>query len=326
MLDPEPIVAHHVASWGHWLGFATLIVAMLVIDLVILHRRPTETSGRRALGAVGLWIALGLGVGGVILWQFGGRSFVEYVTAYAVEKSLSVDNMFVFAVMFSALKIPAEYQHRVLFWGIFGALVMRAGFIFAGVALLERFHWLMYVFGGVLLIAAVRVGRPDGAREHERGGWVARSVGRVLPATPTLHGRNFVVRDPRTRRLLATPLLVCLIALELTDIAFAIDSVPAVFGVTTDPFIVFTSNAMAILGLRSLYLALAGSLTRFRHIQTGLAIVLGFIALKMLAHDVLHVPAPASLGVIVAILSITAACSWRARVDGNAHCIAAPSR
>lgn len=313
MPDPEPIATHHVASWTHWVGFATLIVAMLVIDLVLLHRRNTVTSGRRALGGVVVWIALGLGVGGVIGWQFGHHSFVEYVTAYVVEKSLSVDNMFVFAVMFSAFRIPPEQQHRVLFWGIFSALVMRAGFIFVGVALLERFHWLMYVFGAVLLIAAVRISRPDGEHERERGGLVVRAVGRVLPTTPTLHGRRFLIRDPRTLRLVATPLLVCLIALELTDIAFAIDSIPAVFGVTTDPFIVFTSNAMAILGLRSLYLAIAGGLSRFRHLQTGLAVILGFIGLKMLAHDVLHIPGLASLGVILAILGITAACSWRGR-------------
>lgn len=322
MPDPEPIVAHHVASWSHWVGFAMLIVAMLVVDLVLLHRRKAATSGRRALGAVALWIALGFGVGGVIGWRFGHHSFVEYVTAYVVEKSLSVDNMFVFAVMFSAFRIPPEQQHRVLFWGIFSALAMRAGFIFAGVALLEQFHWLMYVFGAVLLVAAVRIGRPDGDRERERGGLVVRAVGRVLPTTPTLHGRSFLIRDPRTRGLVATPLLVCLIALELTDIAFAIDSIPAVFGVTTDPFIVFTSNAMAILGLRSLYLAIAGGLSRFRHLQTGLAVILGFIGLKMLAHDVLDIPGIASLAVILAILGITAAWSWRDRANHVAGPIA----
>lgn len=303
------IVAHHVASWVHWVGFAALIVAMLVVDLVLLHRRKTATSGPRALGAVAIWIGLGLSVGGVIGWRFGHHSFVEYMTAYVVEKSLSVDNMFVFAVMFSAFRIPPEHQHRVLSWGIFSALAMRAGFIFAGVALLERFHWLMYVFGAVLLVAAIRIGRRE--RERARSGLVVRAVGRLIPTTPTLHGHRFMIRDPGTRRLLATPLLVCLIALELTDVAFAIDSIPAVFGVTTDPFIVFTSNAMAILGLRSLYLAIAGGLSRFRHLQTGLAVILGFIALKMLAHDVVHIPGIASLGVILAILAITAAWSWR---------------
>jgi tellurite resistance protein TerC len=211
------------------------------------------------------------------------------------------------------LRIPPDQQHRVLFWGIFSALAMRAGFIFAGVALLERFHWLMYVFGAVLLVAAVRIGRPDGDCERERGGLVVRAVGRLLPTTATLHGRNFLIRDPATHRLVVTPLLVCLIALELTDIAFAIDSIPAVFGVTTDPFIVFTSNAMAILGLRSLYLAIAGGLSRFCHLQTGLAVILGFIGVKMLAHDVLCIPSIASLGVILAILGITAAWSWRDR-------------
>jgi tellurite resistance protein TerC len=320
MPDPEPIIAHHVASWSHWVGFSTLIVAMLVVDLVLLDRRKAATSGRRALVGVTVWFALGLGVGGAIWWRFGHHSFVEYMTAYVVEESLSVDNMFVFAVMFSAFRIPPQHRHRVLFWGIFGALAMRAGFIFAGVALLERFHWLMYVFGAVLLVAAVRTGRPDDDRERERGGLVVRAIGRALPTTPTLHGDKFLIRDLGTHRLIATPLLVCLIALELTDIAFAIDSVPAVFGVTTDPFIVFTSNAMAILGLRSLYLAIAGGLARFRHLQTGLAVILGFIGLKMLAHDILHIPGIASLGVILAILAITAVWSWRDRT----HHVAGP--
>lgn len=314
MPDSEHIVAHHVASWTHWVGFAILIVAMLVVDLALLHRRKTATSGRRALAAVAVWIAIGLGVGGVIGWRFGYRPFVDYLTAYVVEESLSVDNMFVFAVMFSTFRIPPEHQHRVLFWGIFSALLMRAGFIFAGVALLERFHWLMYVFGAVLLVAAIRTARSDD-REPGESGLVARTVGRLLPTTSTHHGDYFMIRDPRTLGLVATPLLVCLIVLELTDIAFAIDSVPAVFGVTTDPFIVFTSNAMAILGLRSLYLAIAGGLNRFRHLQTGLAVILGFIGLKMIAHDVFHVPGLASLAVILGVLGITAAWSWRDRAN-----------
>lgn len=312
MTEAESIAPDHVASWTHWVGFATLIIAMLVVDLVLLHRSKTASSGRRALGTVAVWIVLGLTVGVVIGWRFGYRSFVEYLTAYVVEESLSVDNMFVFAVMFSAFRIPSEQQHRVLFWGIFSALVMRAGFILAGVTLLERFHWLMYVFGAVLLVAAVRTGRSRDCGQEESG-LIARTVGRLLPTTPTLHGHRFAIRDSRTHRLVATPLLVCLIALELTDIAFAIDSVPAVFGVTTDPFIVFTSNAMAILGLRSLYLAIAGGLTRFRHLQSGLAVILGFVNLKMLAHDVFHVPGIVSLGVILGILGVTAVWSWRDR-------------
>ena len=300
---------HQVASVGHWLGFGAFVVAMLALDLVFLHRRTAADSNRRAITAVAVWIALGLAIGFAIWWQFGHHTFVDYLTAYVVEKSLSVDNMFVFAVMFTAFRIPHEQQHRVLFWGIFSALAMRAGFIFAGVALLDRFHWLMYGFGSILLVGAIRIARPH--VDDGQPGLVARSIGAVLRTTPELHGRRFVVRDPSTRKLLATPLLVCLIALEVTDIAFAIDSLPAVFGITTDPFIVFTSNAMAILGLRSLYLAIARGLTRFRSLHAGLAAILGFIAIKMLAHDLVHVPGPVSLVVILAILGVTAVVSWR---------------
>lgn len=301
---------HHIASVGHWLGFGAFIVVMLVLDLALLHRRAHVESNRRALGAVAAWIGLGLAIGGVIWWRFGYHSFVDYLTAYVVEESLSVDNMFVFAVMFTAFGIPRDQQHRVLFWGIFSALVMRGAFIFAGVALLERFHWLMYVFGAILLVGAIRIARPQ--LDDGQPGFVARTIGAVLRTTPHLHGQRFVVRDPTSRKLFATPLLVCLIALEVTDIAFAIDSLPAVFGVTTDPFIVFTSNAMAILGLRSLYLAIASGLTRFRSLHAGLAAILGLIAVKMLVHDLVHIPGPVSLGAILAILAITAIWSWRA--------------
>lgn len=303
--------APHVASFEHWLGFGAFIIAMLVLDLVLLHRSAHPDSSGRAIAGVIVWIGLGLAIGLAIWWQFGHHSFVDYLTAYVVEKSLSVDNMFVFAVMFTAFGIPRAQQHRVLFWGIFSALVMRAVFIFAGVALLARFHWLMYGFGMMLLVGAIRIARPH---VHDgQPGLAARAIGAVLRTTPDMHGRRFVIRDPHTRKLFATPLLVCLIALEITDIAFAIDSLPAVFGVTTDPFIVFTSNAMAILGLRSLYLAIASGLARVRYLHAGLAAILGFIALKMLAHDLVHVPGPVSLAVILAILAITAIWSWRAR-------------
>jgi tellurite resistance protein TerC len=309
---------HHVGTLAHWLGFAGFVIAMLVLDLVLLHRRTATESTRRALIAVAAWIALGLGIGIVIWWQFGRASFFDYATAYVVEESLSVDNMFVFAVMFSAFGIPREHQHRVLFWGIFSAIVMRGAFIFAGVALLERFHWLMYVFGLVLLVGAIRIARPDGGPGEPA--LVARLARRVLRTTPELHGGRFVIRDPRTKRFAATPLLICLIVLEVTDVVFALDSLPAVFGITTDPFIVFTSNAMAILGMRSLYVAIAGGLSRYRFLHAGLATILGFVALKMLAHDLVHVPGVVSLGVILAILGVTAACSvFRSRPSTAEH-------
>ena len=302
-MGPPSVAPHHVGTVAHWIGFAAFIVAMLVLDLALLGRRRNTTSMRAALVTVAGWVVLGFVVGCVIWWQFGRVSFLDYVTAYVVEESLSIDNMFVFAVMFAAFRIPVQQQHRVLFWGIFGAIAMRAMFIVAGVALLERFHWLMFGFGLALLVGAIRVARPP--QESAEPGLVARFATRVLRTTPELHGRRFVVRDAATRKLFATPLLVCLIALEVTDIAFAIDSLPAVFGITTDPFIVFTSNAMAILGMRSLYLAIAGGLSRFRFLHVGLASILGFIALKMLLHDVLHVPGLVSLAAILLILLVT---------------------
>jgi tellurite resistance protein TerC len=300
----------HTGSLTHWIGFSAFLVVMLVLDLVVLHRGQSRVSTRSALAASAGWIALGLAVGAVIGWRLGRDAFVEYLTAYVIEESLSIDNLFVFALMFTAFRIPPEHQHRVLFWGIFGALVMRAGFIFAGVALLARFHWIMYVFGGVLLVAAVRIGRarPDAAPEHSL---MLRWIGRFLRTTPELHGRRFLIRDAATGALMATPLLAVLIALETTDIAFAVDSIPAVLGVTTDSFLVFTSNAMAILGLRSLYFVIAAGLDRLRHLKTGLSVILAFIAVKMLAHDVVHIPAAASLGVIVLILAVTALASLR---------------
>lgn len=306
-MSTTAVIPHHVGTVAHWIGFGGFVIAMLVLDLVLLHRRQAAASTRRALIIVAAWVALGFAVGFAIWWQFGRASFFDYLTAYVVEESLSIDNMFVFAVMFAAFRIPREQQHRVLFWGIFGAIAMRALFIVAGVALLERFRWLMYVFGLALLVGAIRMARPQ--VESGGPGLVARLARRVLRTTPEMHGRRFVVRDPNTGKLAATPLLVCLIALEVTDIAFAIDSLPAVFGITTDPFIVFTSNAMAILGMRSLYLAIAGGLSRFRFLHVGLASILGFIALKMLAHDVLHVPGLVSLAVIIAILITTATAS-----------------
>lgn len=300
----------------HWIAFGTFVVALLIVDLVMLHRRRETQSPRRALITVSAWVLLGLGVGCAIWWQFGRVAFLDYVTAYVVEESLSIDNMFVFAVLFTSFKIPREQQHRVLFWGIFGAIAMRALFIVAGVALLERFHWLMYVFGLVLLVAALRVARSE--TESREPGVVVRLAHRVLRTTPELHGSRFIVRDPATQMLLATPLLVCLIAVEVTDIAFAIDSLPAVFGITTDPFIIFTSNAMAILGMRSLYLAIAGGLARVRFLHLGLASILGFIAVKMLAHDLIHVPGLLSLAVIAAILVVTAAASILSRLHRDA--------
>ena len=300
----------HTGSLTHWIGFSAFLVVLLVLDLVVLHRGESRVSTRSALVASAVWIALGLAVGAVIGWRLGRGPFVEYLTAYLVEESLSIDNLFVFALMFTAFRIPPEHQHRVLFWGIFGALVMRAGFIFAGVALLARFHWIMYVFGLVLLVAAVRIGRARADAPPEAS-LMLRWIGRFLRTTPELHGRRFLVRDAATGALMATPLLAVLIALETTDIAFAVDSIPAVLGVTTDSFLVFTSNAMAILGLRSLFFVIAAGLDRLRYLKTGLSVILGFIAAKMLAHDLVHVPAALSLGVIVAILAFTALASLR---------------
>jgi tellurite resistance protein TerC len=299
-----------IGSPAAWLGFLALVGAMLALDLGVFHRREHEISAREAVTWSLVWISLAALFGLVIFFRFGSERALEYATGYLIEKALAVDNIFVFVVVFSTFSVPARYQHRVLFWGVAGALFMRALFILAGGVLLARFHFTLYVFGALLVLTGVRLLRQGPSEPDPSRNPIFRALRRVLPVTAEYHGKNFFAREDgseggRERGVgswRATPLLLALVALEITDVIFALDSIPAIFAVTRDPFIVFTSNIFAILGLRSLYFLLARVIHRFRHLKVGLALVLVFVGGKMLLADVFEVPVLLSLAVIALVI------------------------
>jgi tellurite resistance protein TerC len=297
-----------VPIWA-WAAFAAFVVAMLAVDLLVLHRRAREVSLKEAAVWSAVWVAIGLGFGG-LLWAWrGGGPAQAYLAGYLIEKSLSLDNVFVFAVIFSAFAIPLRYQHRVLMFGILGALVLRAAFILAGATLLDRFHLVSYLFGAVLLFAAVKMARSREMRP--RSNRAVRALSRILPATDELSGQRFLRKD--RGRLVATPLLLALIVIETTDVIFAVDSIPAILAVTTDTFVVYTSNVFALLGMRALYFLLAGAAGQFRYLQPGLAVILAGIAAKMLTADLYEVPVWVSPAFIAAVLAVVTALSVRDR-------------
>jgi tellurite resistance protein TerC len=282
-----------------WVAFVALILGLLSIDLV-LHRDERAPSMREALVWVGVWVSLGLAFTLVIwAWQ-GGTIAGEYIAGYLIEYSLSIDNIFVFVVLLTYFVVPPEHQHRVLFWGIIGALVSRAAFIFAGAALLHRFHFMEYIFGAFLVFTALRMAVQGEVEVNPQRSITLRLFRRVIPMTVTYRGSSFLVREDG--RLRATLLLAVLVVVDATDLVFAVDSIPAIFAVTKHTFIVFSSNAFAILGLRSLYFVLAGMMKRFSFLQYGLSAVLGFVGVKMLISGYYVIPIWASLVVIVGAL------------------------
>jgi tellurite resistance protein TerC len=293
-----------------WAALIGTLGVMLVADLLLVHRTAHAITFKEAAIESAVWISLGLAFAVVLFaWQGGGAAG-EYLAGYLIEKSLSVDNVFVWAVIFSYFGVPAKYQFRVLFWGIFGALVLRAIFIFSGVALIERFDWILYVFGAFLVVTAVRIARHDEGEIHPDKNPVLRLVRRLVPSTHEYDGQKlFTVRNGRR---LATPLFAVLILIETTDVVFAVDSIPAILAVSREQFIVFASNAFAILGLRALYFCLAGMRDRFRYLNVGLGVILGFVGIKMLVSGVFHFPTWASLAVIVTVLTVTIVTSLRA--------------
>jgi tellurite resistance protein TerC len=305
----QDFASFDVPPWA-WAALIGTIVALLVADLLLVHRTPHDISLKEAGIESAVWISIGLAFTFVILGWQGGTAAGEYLSGYLIEKSLSVDNVFVWAVIFSYFAVPAKYQFRVLFWGIFGALVLRAVFIFAGVALIERFSWILYVFGAFLLITAFRVARHKEAEVHPEHNPVLRLVRRVVPSTPEYDGQKLFTR--RTGKLLATPLFAVLILIETTDVVFAVDSIPAILAVSREAFIVFASNAFAILGLRALYFLLAGMAGKFRYLNVGLGVILAFVGLKMILAEVIHLPTYVSLGVITIVLTVTIVASLRA--------------
>ncbi len=288
-----------VDAWV-WGAFTALIAVLLALDLFVFHREAHAISVREAAGSSLLWIALGLGFTGVIAWWRGSGAAGEYLAGYLIEKSLSVDNIFVFALLLGYFKVPPAYQHRVLFWGVAGAILFRALFIGLGAVVLQEFHWTIYAFGALLVFTGVRMAMKDDAELQPEHNPVLRLLRRLVPMTADYAGPALWVR--RNGVLVATPLVAVLAVVETTDILFAVDSIPAIFAVTSDPFLVFTSNAFAILGLRALYFLLAGVLHRFVYLKYGLAAVLVFVGGKMLASDAVHVDIWLSLAVIGALV------------------------
>ncbi len=292
-----------------WPAFVGLILLLLAIDLFVFHREAHEVSFREATLFSLFWIALGLGFGALVFAWMGPEAGGEYLAGYLIEKSLAVDNIFVFALIFGYFAVPAKYQHRVLFWGVVGALVFRAAFIAGGAALLESFHWMIYVFGGFLVFTGIRMALHRDEEVHPERNPALRAFKRVIPTTDEYHGQRFVIR--KAGKLLATPLMAVLVLVETSDIIFAVDSIPAIFAVTSDPFLVFSSNAFAILGLRALYFMLAGMIDRFVYLKVGLAVVLVLVGVKMLLADVVHIPVWISLAVIAATITISIVASLR---------------
>ena len=294
-----------------WVGFNAFVLAMLAVDLFVFHREAHEVRAREAAAWSVVWVALALLFGCGVYMFMGRAAGLEYFTGYVIEKALSVDNIFVFVLIFGFFRVPSEYQHRILFWGILGALLMRGAMIAAGAYLIEQFHWIIYVFGAFLVFTGIRMATGGDHDIDPAANPVIRLVRRLIPVTSEYHGQRFFVRAEYGGRLrvLATPLFVVLALVETTDLIFAVDSIPAIFAVTQEPFIVYSSNVFAILGLRALYFLLAGVIHRFHYLKLGLSAVLVFVGAKMVMADVYTVPIGLSLAIIVGVLAAATAAS-----------------
>jgi tellurite resistance protein TerC len=288
-----------------WILFNVFALGMLVLDLRVFNRPGHVVRFREALLRSGMYVALaGVFALGLFFWQ-GHQTALEFVTGYVLELSLSVDNLFVFLIIFHYFAVPEDQQHRVLFWGVIGALIMRGIFIGAGVGLLSRFHWILFVFGGLLVISGIRFLMGGEHKVDPAKNPMVRAIRRLMPITSEYHGGKFLVRSPEQKmRLCATPLLVVLIVIETTDVVFAVDSIPAILAITLNAFIVYTSNVFAILGLRSMYFAVSGLMKVFRFLRYGLAVILIFVGGKMLAADYFKLPISVTLAVVAGVLSI----------------------
>jgi tellurite resistance protein TerC len=283
-----------------WVLFNLFVVAMLALDLGVMNRRSRRVSFREAMALSGVWVALAAAFAVLVFFWYGRTGALQFTAGYVIELSLSLDNLFVFLVIFRYFKVPEEHQHKVLAWGIVGALLMRGVFIVAGVGLIARFEWITYIFGAVLIYSGLKLLR-QGAREiHPEKNFVLRLFRRVLPVTKEFVGGQFFTR---TDALYATPLLVVLLVVETTDVLFAVDSVPAVLAITRNAFIVYTSNVFAVLGLRSMYFALAGMMDLFHYLHYGLSVVLVFIGLKMLASRYVNIPTEWALAIVLLVLA-----------------------
>lgn len=298
-----------------WTAFNVFVLGMLALDLGVFHRKSEEITIKNALAWTGVWITLAMAFNLFIYQYFSKQESIEFFTGYIIEKSLSVDNIFVIIMIFSYFHVPNAYQHKVLFWGILGALVMRVIFIFAGIELIHRFHWLIYIFGGFLIVTALRMVFAAEEKLRPEKNPVVKLVRRIFRVTPSFEGDNFFVR--KNGKLWATPLFVVVILIETTDLIFAVDSIPAILAITDDPFIVYTSNVFAILGLRSLYFALSGIEKYFHYLKYGLAAILIFVGIKMCISDFYKIPVDVSLIVIVSalVLAIIASLLFPKKID-----------
>jgi tellurite resistance protein TerC len=305
-----------------WIGFNLFVLLMLALDLGVFHRKAHVVSIKEATIWSVVWISLALlfNLGLYFFWgqispaseYSNNEAALAFFTGYLIEKSLSVDNIFVFVLIFTFFGVPAAYQHRVLFWGIIGALLMRGTLIAVGAVLLKEFHWIIYVFGAFLIFTGIRMALHRNEEMHLEQNPLIKFVRRIMPVTDTYEGDKFFIR--RAGKLIATPLFLVLLLVESTDLVFAVDSIPAIFAVTEDPFIVYTSNVFAILGLRSLYFLLAGVVDKFYYLKLGLSVVLVFVGIKMVMVDLYKIPVGLSLGVIASILAISVIASlWRAQ-------------
>ena len=304
-----------IEGW-HWPVLLGVLGVLLLVDILVIHRKAHEVHTREAAIESAVWISIGLLFGLLILWEFGAAAGGEYYGGYLIEKSLSVDNVFVWAVLFSHFQVPKQYQHRVLFWGIFGALAMRLGFIFAGVAIINNFKFTLILFGLFLLYSGIKL-----LQTHDEGFDPAKSKAmkvfhRFVPSTDKLDGQKLWTVNELGKRV-ATPLLAVLVLVEITDVIFAVDSVPAVLAVTNEQYIAFASNAFAILGLRALYFLLADMRDRFKYLQTGLGVILAFVGIKMTLSYWWHMPIVASLSVITMILVVSIFASIRSNSEAQ---------
>ncbi|OGX03902.1 MAG: hypothetical protein A3G87_03555 [Omnitrophica bacterium RIFCSPLOWO2_12_FULL_50_11] len=297
----------------NWILFNLFVVAMLAVDLLLVHKKDHKIKIGEALIWSAIWIAVALVFNAGVYFVSGTTTALQFLTGYILEKSLSVDNLFVFLLIFTFFQVPSLYQHRVLFWGILGALVMRAVFIFCGVALLHTFHWMVYLLGVLLIFTGIHLFFEKDKEVHPEKNPILKLFRKLMPVAPNYHGNKFFIRDQG--RIYATPLLIVLLAVETTDIIFAMDSIPAILAITDDPFIVYSSNVFAIIGLRALYFALAGLMQLLHYLHYGLGAILVFVGIKMMISEFYQIPVGIALGVIAGILGISAAASilWPAK-------------
>ena len=308
-----------IATPQLWTIFTIFVVGMLALDLGVFNRKAHEVRFKEAAIWSVVWVTLSLVFNWWIYHEFGPQKGLEFLTGYVIEKALSVDNIFVFVILFASFAVPKMYQHRVLFWGVLGAIIMRAIFIGLGAALVARFHWIMYVFGAILIFTGIKLMKEGDSEPHPEKNPIYKLARRIMPAVPEYHGKSFFIM--KNGRRYATPLFLVLVAIEATDVVFAVDSIPAIFAITTDPFIVYTSNIFAILGLRAMYFLLAGVIDKFHYLKYGLAIVLLFVGIKMVIAEWYKVPIGVSLGVIAGVLtlSVIASVIWPKHVEREVH-------